>query len=108
MPLPIPEGLFEDAEGNVLDDSIPAQFKCPISHSLMTQPTLVTSTGQSFERENITRWVQEHHNDPTSPMQTLNVNDLVPNTALRGLIEEYVGLAVAKRIQDSTKAAKGA
>ena len=101
-PLRVPaDDIFEDAAGNLLDEDIPVHFKCPISHSLMLEPTLVTSSGQSYERKNITRWVEEHHTDPTSPSQTLNVDDLIPNTALRGLIEDYI----TRRVQEAGTAA---
>ena len=38
---------------------------CPISHELMTIP-VVTSSGQCYERAEITKWFKNHQTDPIS------------------------------------------
>ncbi len=54
---------------------------CPISKEVMEDPVL-TPGGDTYERANITAWLNQHH---TSPMtrQRVEVNQLIPKRALR-------------------------
>ena len=80
---------------------IPASLRCPISHEIMREPTLVTTTGQTYERAMISRWVKEHHSDPSAPSESLQLSDLVPNLHARAAIEEF--LAKHRQEKDATK-----
>eukprot|EP01018_Ginkgo_biloba_P007283 Gb_20805 [translate_table: standard] len=68
--------------------AIPDDFRCPISLELMTEPVIV-STGQTYDRASITRWVEDGHSTcPKSGQKLLHTN-LTPNYALRSLIVKY-------------------
>ena len=68
-------------QSSLLDEDVPHDFLCPITHELMVDP-LMTRTGLSFDREAIMKWLAEH--DHTCPLtrQPLRASDLVPNRYL--------------------------
>lgn len=68
--------------------SIPDDFRCPISLDLMRDPVLV-STGQTYDRFSITRWIDEGHSTCPKSGQALLHNNLIPNYALRNLIQHW-------------------
>ncbi|XP_073143730.1 U-box domain-containing protein 17-like [Henckelia pumila] len=65
--------------------SIPKDFCCPISLEMMTDPVVV-STGQTYDRESISRWMEEGHCTCPKTGQMLVHTRLVPNRTLRNLI----------------------
>lgn len=78
---------------------IPEEFHCPITHEIMKDP-VVTCDGQSYERFAIQEWFHRTSSartdesvDPsiTSPKtnETLTSTTLIPNHALRNIIEKY-------------------
>ncbi|XP_077244165.1 U-box domain-containing protein 16-like [Tasmannia lanceolata] len=73
---PAPELLF------------PADFRCPISLDLMRDPVIV-STGQTYDRASISRWIESGHATCPKTGQSLSHTDLVPNQALKSLIAKY-------------------
>ncbi|KAF3451326.1 hypothetical protein FNV43_RR07421 [Rhamnella rubrinervis] len=68
--------------------TIPSDFCCPISLDLMRDPVII-STGQSYERSSISRWMEEGHCTCPKTGQMLIHNRLVPNRALRNLITQW-------------------
>ena len=68
--------------------TVPKEFCCPISLDLMCDPVII-STGQTYDRRSIWRWMEEGH--CTCPKTGLLVshNRLVPNRALRNLIMQW-------------------
>ncbi|KAJ0964862.1 hypothetical protein J5N97_026000 [Dioscorea zingiberensis] len=68
--------------------SIPKDFCCPISLDLMRDPVIISS-GQTYDRESITRWMDEGHCTCPNSGQTLSHTRLVPNRALRSLISQW-------------------
>ncbi|KAJ8762028.1 hypothetical protein K2173_006630 [Erythroxylum novogranatense] len=68
--------------------SVPKDFCCPISLDLMRDPVIV-STGQTYDRSSIARWMEEgHYTCPKTGQQLANTR-LVPNRALRNLILQW-------------------
>lgn len=65
--------------------SIPKDFCCPISLDLMRDP-VITSTGQTYDRCSISRWVEEGHVTCPKTGQLLSHMCMVSNRALRNLI----------------------
>ena len=55
-PFVIPQGLDESGA--------PDALVCPITQCLMTEPALLTSSGRTYERSAIARWIREHGTDP--------------------------------------------
>ncbi|CAA3011859.1 U-box domain-containing protein 17-like [Olea europaea var. sylvestris] len=68
--------------------TIPKDFCCPISLDLMRDPVTV-STGQTYDRESISRWMEEGHFTCPKTGQMLGDTQLVPNRALRNLITQW-------------------
>ncbi|KAF9621821.1 hypothetical protein IFM89_028409 [Coptis chinensis] len=65
--------------------TIQKDFCCPISLDLMQDPVIV-STGQTYDRYSISRWMEEGHCRCPKTGQMLDHTRLVPNRALRSLI----------------------
>lgn len=61
---------------------------CPITMDIMRDP-VIASDGHTYERSAITRWIQEHGKSPQTN-QYMRVRDLVPNRAIRTLIDEHL------------------
>lgn len=68
--------------------SIPKDFCCPISLDLMRDPVII-STGQTYDRSSISRWMEEGHCSCPKTGQMLSHTRLVPNRALRNLIVQW-------------------
>ncbi|KAJ4844282.1 U-box domain-containing protein 17 [Turnera subulata] len=68
--------------------TIPKDFCCPISLDLMRDPVII-STGQTYDRSSISRWVEEGHCTCPKTGQLLINTRLVPNRALRNLIAQW-------------------
>lgn len=83
-----PEPLRVPPELN--DTGAPDALVCPITQCLMTEPVLVTSSGRTYEREAIERWIREHHTDPLDSNQRLELRQLAPNLAVRQMVEAFV------------------
>ncbi len=62
---------------------------CPISREVMTDP-VVAEDGNTYEREQITRWFRIAKRAASSPITQMVIGTtLVPNTTLKKLIQDY-------------------
>lgn len=68
--------------------AIPDDFLCPISLELMRDPVIV-STGQTYERSYIQRWVDCGNTTCPKTQQKLKNTTLTPNYVLRSLITQW-------------------
>ncbi|KAL5202845.1 hypothetical protein ABZP36_013797 [Zizania latifolia] len=66
----------------------PPDFRCPISLDLMRDP-VVSSSGQTYDRESITRWFGSGKSTCPKTGQVLVNLELVPNKALKNLISRW-------------------
>ncbi|CAA6671487.1 unnamed protein product [Spirodela intermedia] len=73
---------------SVISQIVPKDFCCPISLDLMRDPVIV-STGQTYDRSSIVRWIEEGHRTCPNSGQTLSHTRLVPNRSLRNLIAQW-------------------
>ncbi|CAH9137583.1 unnamed protein product [Cuscuta epithymum] len=64
---------------------IPDDFRCPISLELMNDPVIL-STGQTYERSCIQKWLDAGHKICPMTQQTLLHTALTPNYVLKSLI----------------------
>ncbi|MFS7968274.1 putative U box domain, armadillo-like helical, Zinc finger, RING/FYVE/PHD-type [Helianthus anomalus] len=64
---------------------IPDDFRCPISLELMKDPVIV-STGQTYERSCIQKWLDAGHKTCPKTQLTLQHTSLTPNYVLKSLI----------------------
>lgn len=79
---------------------VPSHFLCPISMELMRDPVTV-STGITYDRENIERWLFScNNNNNTCPAtkQVLSGTEVTPNHTLRRLIQSWCTLNAIERI----------
>ncbi|XP_020599231.1 U-box domain-containing protein 10-like [Phalaenopsis equestris] len=67
---------------------IPEDFRCPISLELMKDPVIV-STGQTYERSFIQRWIDCGNRTCPKTQQKLQNLTLTPNYVLRSLIMQW-------------------
>ncbi|XP_071697315.1 U-box domain-containing protein 15 [Rutidosis leptorrhynchoides] len=67
---------------------IPHEFLCPISLEIMTDPVII-ATGQTYERENILKWLNSNHTTCPKTGETLTHLAVAPNFALRNLILQW-------------------
>ncbi|KAF6171989.1 hypothetical protein GIB67_029407 [Kingdonia uniflora] len=67
---------------------IPDDFRCPISLELIKDPVIV-STGQTYERVCIEKWLEQGHSTCPKTQQTLPNTTLTPNYVLRSLIAQW-------------------
>ncbi|KAL2904720.1 U-box domain-containing protein 10 [Bienertia sinuspersici] len=68
--------------------SIPEDFLCPISLEIMRDPVIV-STGQTYERSYIQRWIDSGNMTCPKTQQKLQHFTLTPNYVLRSLIYQW-------------------
>ncbi|XP_054777184.1 U-box domain-containing protein 17-like [Prosopis cineraria] len=68
--------------------SIPKDFCCPITLDLMRDPVII-STGQTYDRCSISRWIEDGHCTCPKTGQMLTSTRLVPNRSLRNLIMQW-------------------
>ena len=71
------------------DAGAPDPLLCPITQCLMTEPALVVSSGRTYERAAIVRWISEHGTDPLDRETSLNIASLAPNLAVRQMVEAW-------------------
>jgi hypothetical protein len=72
--------------------SIPAEFICPISHTIMTEPVILLSTGITYELSAIRRWFETSTGTPTCPVTRCHVDltQYAPNLAMYSAISNWV------------------
>ncbi|URD75494.1 U-box domain-containing protein [Musa troglodytarum] len=67
---------------------IPADFCCPLSLELMSDPVIVAS-GQTYERAFIRKWLDQGFNVCPRTRQTLGHTNLIPNYTVKALIANW-------------------
>lgn len=86
---------------NVTRTEPPVDFMCPILHAPMSDP-VVTSSGATFERSAIERWLETSQMCPLTKVRISSV--VYPNTVLKRRIEEYETEVLA-RMEEAHRAA---
>lgn len=83
----------------------PSYFCCPLTLDVMTDPVL-DREGNTFEREAVVAWLENNKTSPVS-REPLNESMLVPNIALREMINSYMGPEwVAKQEKEASRRKK--
>ncbi|KAG6513201.1 hypothetical protein ZIOFF_023513 [Zingiber officinale] len=77
------------AVGTLQMVSVPELLRCPISLDLFSDPVTL-STGQTYDRANIEKWLACGNLTCPVTMQRLHDTSLVPNHTLRHLIQHWV------------------
>ncbi|KAI4382596.1 hypothetical protein MLD38_008541 [Melastoma candidum] len=81
-------GQGEGRKVKLLQNVNPDDFQCPISLELMMDP-VVTSSGHTYDRGSILKWFRAGNSTCPKTGETLSHKKLVPNVALKRLIEIY-------------------
>ena len=87
-----PESPCAEAESDGALTSVrtaPDEFCCPITSECMRDPVMVVATGMTYEREAIAEWLCEHDIDPSTGIKLGENKQLVPNVALRKMIDAW-------------------
>lgn len=69
--------------------TVPSLFRCPISMDVMRSPVSL-STGVTYDRSSIEKWLALGHNTCPATMQTLPSTHTTPNLTLRRLIHLWL------------------
>ncbi|XP_044461967.1 U-box domain-containing protein 17-like [Mangifera indica] len=85
---PIKGLISQEIADTFLSVPVLKDFCCPISLDLMHDPVII-STGQTYDRSSITRWLEEGHCSCPKTGQMLVHTRLIPNRALRNLIVQW-------------------
>ena len=70
-------------------DNAPKEFICPITQSIMEDP-VVAVDGNTYERADIVQWFEDHDTSLLTNI-VLESKKVVPNRALKSLIDSYMG-----------------
>ncbi|XP_028792779.1 U-box domain-containing protein 1-like [Neltuma alba] len=68
--------------------NVPDEFRCPITLDLMRDPVIVSS-GHTYDRISIAQWINSGHHTCPKSGQTLIHTALVPNYALKSLVQQW-------------------
>jgi hypothetical protein len=83
-------------------NDVPQDFLCPISWQIMVEPVVLVDSGQTYDREHITQWLDTKKTDPLTNIP-IHVGLLVPNHAVRRMITEFLQLRTSARSSGGTK-----
>ena len=67
----------------------PEELCCPISEELFQDPVLLVETGQTYDRESIEQWFHKGHRTCPLTGKDLQSIQIVPNYAVRGLVQAW-------------------
>jgi len=70
-----------------MEMQIPEPFQCPLSFEWFVEP-VVTPSGHTYSREEITNWLKTSRTDPISG-DALCVEQLIPNRAMECAVDFY-------------------
>lgn len=82
------EGKEPKTQLTSIDWLSPEGLQCPISLELMTDPVMVSS-GQTYDRASIKKWIKSGCRTCPVTGKMLVSTDLVPNLAIRRLVDQY-------------------
>lgn len=84
------DDLVERKQGEVECGGIPvpADFRCPLSLELMSDPVIVAS-GQTYERVSIQQWLDQGNTTCPKTRQILHHTNLIPNYTVKALIANW-------------------
>ena len=86
----------DDDDDHVIadDDSMPNEFKCPITSMPMVNPVVVAGDGFTYEKKAIARWLMTKQKSPVTGKPIVDAR-LVSNITLRNMIRDYASTKAA-------------
>ncbi len=95
---------FEQQSNNLVVREIPESIadilRCQISHTLPNTIPFITPTGQSYDKENIQKWLKQRSVDPMNPSKHLTDSTLRKNNLLEQLINYYKNVSAKEAISN--------
>ena len=76
---------------------LPDSLKCPITYELFHDP-VIGGDGHTYERENITAWIQKHATSPIT-REPMNLSSLRPNYIVKKMVEDFLSLSLQKKYE---------
>jgi|TARA_B100001142_G_scaffold189588_1_gene188756 hypothetical protein len=67
----------------------PPHMRCALSGVIMTAPAIVASTGLTYQRDAVEKFVAERGCDPSDARCAVDALELAPNLAVRQLVEAH-------------------
>jgi len=67
---------------------VPQDYLCPLTLEIFKDP-VITTDGQTYEREAIETWFKQGHNSSPLTNMRLQSTNLIPNFALKKLIIDF-------------------
>lgn len=93
---PLNISSITDAAISALPDEVQAVITCPLTQTIMSDPVIDTQ-GNTYERSAIETWIATR-SPPTDPINRQPItNMLIPNMAIRSLIQQYFPMAGGKK-----------
>ncbi|BFG22874.1 U-box domain-containing protein 13-like [Prunus yedoensis var. nudiflora] len=80
--------------------NVPDEFRCPISLDLMKDPVIVAS-GHTYDRNSIAQWINSGHQTCPKSGQKLIHMALIPNYALKSLMQQWCEENNVPQVQSS-------
>jgi len=74
---------------------IPEEYICPVTQDIMADP-VIAQDGHTYERKNITEWVEKHGTSPITREQ-ISKDIIIPNRVLKAQIEQYLSSKTDKK-----------
>ena len=101
--------LNTDIISNLDEEKLPKQVLSvitgPLTQTIMSDP-VITSQGNTYERSAIEKWISSK-SEPTDPINRQKISKtLIPNIAIRSLIQGYFSKAGGKKYQTKRKKSK--
>jgi serine/threonine protein kinase len=76
---------------------LPDSLKCPITYQLFHDP-VIGADGHTYERENITAWIQKHATSPIT-RESMDLSSLRPNYTVKKMVEDFASSSLQKQYQ---------
>ncbi|CAF1684851.1 unnamed protein product, partial [Adineta ricciae] len=70
-------------------------LKCPITYEFFRDP-VIGADGHTYERENITVWIQKHGTSPIT-REPMDLKSLRPNFIVKKMVEDFLSLSLQKQ-----------
>ena len=84
-----------------MSSKIPNEWFCPITHEVMINP-VIGSDGHTYEKDAIEKWLSINNSSPITKV-SMRISQLIPNIALRNIIQDFTNLNIDKKILSSKK-----
>lgn len=79
--------LSDDCASNAASTGAEPWMVCPLTKAVMREPVVCTGDGETYEQAAIQQWLLQHNTSPVTGQALPAQRDLIPDFALRSLIQ---------------------